>query len=394
MEAAAGGTKQGGHVAGPSSSEQARPNAKKNRNRSSKKQKAAAGAAVEGGGGPQAVKSGPSSTVPPTKGGKAVSSNAKAAATAPYEASGSNNANAKRKRRKKEAAKQAVKREGGTTRDGSGGAAEDPVGKAKLKVVVRRLPPNVPEAILWKAVSPWVVLKKGSTGKGEEGKIPTPDDPREANVDYAYFVQGKLKHEEQQGANAESGVSPHVFSRAYVRFTSTEALVAFHRGFDGHLFRDSKGNEYSAVVEFAPFQRTAGEISKRKKADPRQGTVEEGVYSCDGALLFFFLNRAYILTIVAPPPIRSRLSSLCCFSREQEGEHRRTVAVRKDGLSAHEPSLFKSSPVDEQHGKSKTYSSPGPSPSSTLGKSRLSSAKERKVLPEPEQYRLCRSIDQ
>lgn len=158
-------------------------------------------------------------------------------------------------------------------------SGEDPVGKIKLKTVVRRLPPNVPESIFWKAVSPWVIRSKSlfqqENGNGA-GNTET-GDGREANVDYAYFVQGKLKDNSRRGISSESGVSPHTFSRAYLHFTSIETLIDFHRGFDGHLFKDAKGNEYIAIVEFAPCQRTPLDLARRRKQDPKQGTIEEGV---------------------------------------------------------------------------------------------------------------------
>ena len=157
-------------------------------------------------------------------------------------------------------------------RSGDGGV-EDAVGKVKLKVVVRRLPPNVPEAVFWKAASAWVT-RPGSLedGSGDGGA----NDGR-TNIDYAYFVQGKLKDGSRRGVTAESGVSPHVYSRAYLRFKTFDSLLDFHRGFDGHLFKDAKGNEYVALVEFAPFQRIPSDLARRRKADPRQGTIEEGV---------------------------------------------------------------------------------------------------------------------
>lgn len=32
-----------------------------------------------------------------------------------------------------------------------------------------------------------------------------------------------------------------VFSRAYFHFKSMEAVIAFHQGYDGHVFMDSRG---------------------------------------------------------------------------------------------------------------------------------------------------------
>ncbi|KAL7416138.1 regulator of nonsense-mediated decay, partial [Mrakia frigida] len=61
-------------------------------------------------------------------------------------------------------------------------------------------------------------------------------------------------------------------SRAYILFKSTEALVNFHRGYDGHAFRDKQGNESFAVVEYATYQKVPVE---RKKVDPKQGTIDD-----------------------------------------------------------------------------------------------------------------------
>ncbi|UZJ56681.1 hypothetical protein CBS101457_006001 [Exobasidium rhododendri] len=176
---------------------------------------------------------------------------------------------AKKKKKRKEKAEKA---NNGESTEGFGGGAEDPVGKIKLRVVVRRLPPNVPEAVFWKAISPWARVPS-SLLKDEKSTVEV--DDTKVNVEHAVFIPGKLKDGSRRGVNAETGVSPHISSRAYIRFKTIEALIDFHRGFDGHLFKDSKGNEYTALVEFAPFQRTPNELAKRRKADPFVGTIEE-----------------------------------------------------------------------------------------------------------------------
>ncbi|KAI8071882.1 Smg-4/UPF3 family-domain-containing protein [Thamnidium elegans] len=91
----------------------------------------------------------------------------------------------------------------------------------KTKIVVRRLPPNLPEEIFMNSVKPWI---------------------SEETVDYSLYVPGKL------------------------------TVVAFHQGFDGHVFMDSRGNESRAVVEFAPYQKIPKE---HKTADVRQGTIDQ-----------------------------------------------------------------------------------------------------------------------
>ncbi|GAA5814841.1 hypothetical protein MFLAVUS_008344 [Mucor flavus] len=123
----------------------------------------------------------------------------------------------------------------------------------KTKVIVRRLPPNLPEEIFMNSVKPWI---------------------SEETVDYSLYVPGKL---------SKSKAKESLFSRAYFHMKTMEAVVAFHQGFDGHVFMDSRGklmmnkkmtlgNESRAVVEFAPYQKIPKE---HKTADVRQGTIDQ-----------------------------------------------------------------------------------------------------------------------
>ncbi|XP_068186125.1 regulator of nonsense transcripts 3A isoform X3 [Antennarius striatus] len=119
------------------------------------------------------------------------------------------------------------------------------------KVVLRRLPPNLSKEQL------------------EEQLSPLPP------YDYFEFFQ------------ADQSLYPHLFSRAYINFRNPEDILLFRDRFDGYVFIDNKGQEYPAVVEFAPFQK----ISKKKlkKKDAKAGSIEEDPeykrflenYSCD-----------------------------------------------------------------------------------------------------------------
>uniref|UniRef100_A0A3B3X7W4 UPF3 domain-containing protein n=1 Tax=Poecilia mexicana TaxID=48701 RepID=A0A3B3X7W4_9TELE len=119
------------------------------------------------------------------------------------------------------------------------------------KVVIRRLPPSLSKEQL------------------EEHLSPLP------SYDYFEFFP------------ADQSLYPHLFSRAYINFKSTEDILLFRDRFDGYVFIDNKGQEYPAVVEFAPFQK----ISKKKlkKKDAKVGSIEEDPeykrflenYSCD-----------------------------------------------------------------------------------------------------------------
>ncbi|XP_062997732.1 regulator of nonsense transcripts 3B isoform X2 [Elgaria multicarinata webbii] len=105
------------------------------------------------------------------------------------------------------------------------------------KVVIRRLPPSLTKEQL------------------EEHLQPLPEH------DYFEFF-----------AN-DSSLYPHMFSRAYINFKNQEDIVLFRDRFDGYVFVDHKGLEYSAIVEFAPFQKSAKK--KNKKKDAKAGTIED-----------------------------------------------------------------------------------------------------------------------
>ncbi|GAA5822742.1 hypothetical protein JCM11251_004362 [Rhodosporidiobolus azoricus] len=130
---------------------------------------------------------------------------------------------------------------------------------ARLKLVVRRLPPDLPEAVFWRSVAPWVAREE--TGEAQQG--PAPHEGAET-VSWAVYKSGKVR---KTGQDKDS-----VHSRAYIAFKTPEALVAFHRGYDGWSFRDKQGNVTQAVVEFAPYQRMPVPPSKQ---DPRSGTIDE-----------------------------------------------------------------------------------------------------------------------
>ncbi|XP_036404428.1 regulator of nonsense transcripts 3B [Megalops cyprinoides] len=109
--------------------------------------------------------------------------------------------------------------------------------EAMTKIVVRRLPPSLTKEEL------------------EEQLQPLPE------VDYLEFFSN------------DTSLYPHLFSRAYINFKNQEDIVLFRDRFDGYVFIDNRGQEYPAIVEFAPFQKIAKKRSKKK--DAKAGTIEE-----------------------------------------------------------------------------------------------------------------------
>ncbi|KAG9308281.1 Smg-4/UPF3 family-domain-containing protein [Chiua virens] len=118
-----------------------------------------------------------------------------------------------------------------------------PNGAERLKTVVRRLPPNLPEEIFWQSVQAWVS-----------------DD----TVSWKVYYPGKMrtKRVDKEG----------IPSRAYIAFKNADQVATFSREYDGHLFRDKAGNESYVVVEFAPFQKVP---SEKRKADARTNTIDK-----------------------------------------------------------------------------------------------------------------------
>ncbi|KAM3867000.1 regulator of nonsense transcripts 3B [Diretmus argenteus] len=109
--------------------------------------------------------------------------------------------------------------------------------EAMTKIVIRRLPPSLTKEEL------------------EEQLQPLPE------VDYLEFFSN------------DTSLYPHLFARAYINFKNQEDIVLFRDRFDGYVFIDSRGQEYTAIVEFAPFQKIAKKRSKKR--DAKCGTIDE-----------------------------------------------------------------------------------------------------------------------
>lgn len=66
------------------------------------------------------------------------------------------------------------------------------------------------------------------------------------------------------------------FSRAYIKFTNFDDLCIFKDKFDGYVFIDNSGNEYTAIVEFAPLQKMPRRFGNTEmKVDTKANTIDE-----------------------------------------------------------------------------------------------------------------------
>ncbi|NP_957248.1 regulator of nonsense transcripts 3B [Danio rerio] len=109
--------------------------------------------------------------------------------------------------------------------------------EAMTKIVIRRLPPTLTKEDL------------------EEQLQPLPE------LDYLEFF------------SSDTSLFPHLFARAYLNFKNQDDIVLFRDRFDGYVFIDNRGQEYPAIVEFAPFQKVAKKRSKKK--DAKSGTIDD-----------------------------------------------------------------------------------------------------------------------
>uniref|UniRef100_A0A2M4AKZ9 Putative nonsense-mediated decay protein upf3 n=1 Tax=Anopheles triannulatus TaxID=58253 RepID=A0A2M4AKZ9_9DIPT len=141
-------------------------------------------------------------------------------------------------------------KDGGATvgaggKDSSGGTkrgkkSKKDVVKPMTRVVVRHLPPTMTEEQFREEIS-------------VEGAFP--------------------KHEEFYFVGPDWSLGMGATSRAYIKFTNPDDVLLFTHRFDGYTFLDSKGAEFLALVEYAPFQKLPKNRS-RSKPDPKCNTIE------------------------------------------------------------------------------------------------------------------------
>lgn len=105
-----------------------------------------------------------------------------------------------------------------------------------LQVIIRHLPPTMTEEEFLKQIDP------------------VPDH------DYFYFVP------------ADWSLGINATGRAYINFCNQNDIFIFRDKFDGYVFVDTKGAEYLAIVEFAPFQGLPK--GKSRKKDQKVNTIE------------------------------------------------------------------------------------------------------------------------
>ncbi|KAM5288088.1 LOW QUALITY PROTEIN: regulator of nonsense transcripts 3A [Ctenodactylus gundi] len=120
----------------------------------------------------------------------------------------------------------------------------------------------------------------GGAGKPREEKRTTPSKvvlrrlpPGLSKEQLEEHLSPLPAHDYFEVVGADRSFYPHLYSRAYINFMNPDDILLFRDRFDGYIFIGSKGLEYPAVVEFAPFQKIAKK--KLKKRDTKTGSIED-----------------------------------------------------------------------------------------------------------------------
>ena len=127
---------------------------------------------------------------------------------------------------------------------------------APTRVVIRRLPPSMTREDFEVQVSP----------------IPEHDNLRwikNLSLHDNHIVQIDYRY-----AKADFSLGQDAFCAAYINFLNQEDVYLFQERFDGYVFVDDKGNEYVAIVEFAPNQKLSP-VKENKKKDLKTNTLDQ-----------------------------------------------------------------------------------------------------------------------
>lgn len=121
----------------------------------------------------------------------------------------------------------------------------------RLKVVVRKLPPDLPPNVFWQTTAQWITREDGDAGEhpGAERVVWSQYRQGKVRKRSAYSLARSLPVMDPDRPLARSGKDKDsVNSRAYITFKTPEALVAFHKGYEGWAFRDKSGPFRSSFV--------------------------------------------------------------------------------------------------------------------------------------------------
>jgi len=83
------------------------------------------------------------------------------------------------------------------------------------------------------------------------------------------------EHDYLRFVKADYSFEKDAATRVYINFTNQEDIFIFKERFDGYVFVDAKGNEHSAVVEFAPNQKVPAAARDNRRKDLKLNTIDQ-----------------------------------------------------------------------------------------------------------------------
>uniref|UniRef100_A0A8C2WUV8 UPF3B regulator of nonsense mediated mRNA decay n=1 Tax=Cyclopterus lumpus TaxID=8103 RepID=A0A8C2WUV8_CYCLU len=129
----------------------------------------------------------------------------------------------------------------------------------------------------------------------------------------------------------DASLYPHLFARAYINFKNQEDIVLFRDRFDGYVFIDTKGQEYPAIVEFAPFSKDYPDYKKFLEFyngdDDKLASTPETL----DTLLDVCIKKYYIFSLQAKKttPLLDFLKNKQRIREEKKEDRRRRELERK-----------------------------------------------------------------
>ena len=168
----------------------------------------------------------------------------------------------------------------------------------RLKVVIRRLPPTLPEDILLTSIAAW-----------------------DKQYDWFSYVPGKP---------ASTKSKSDRFSRAYLKFRKNDDLVDFQRRYNGHAFITKDNTEYRACVELAPYQKVPVNTATRAVKDNLHATINE-----DREYIAFLASlEAPIAPLIVEQQAETKITPLIEYLRIQKAKSDAKSKAKKAKASA------------------------------------------------------------
>ncbi|CAG2169428.1 unnamed protein product [Oppiella nova] len=127
------------------------------------------------------------------------------------------------------------------------------------------------------------IVKKDKTREAPQTRVVIRHLPPTMTSDeFLDAISPVPEHNDYYFCKSDQSLGVYGFCRSYINFIHMEDVFIFKDKFDGYVFIDIKGNEFPAIVEFAPYQRNIrrrfganGQTIANKRRDNKSGTIEQ-----------------------------------------------------------------------------------------------------------------------